>query len=88
MQAEWLPELQRIVEHINSTFSVNFKRVGCAGEVVLREDADFDKYAVEIRVKFRESEQLQLLNANRQSGGERSVSTILYLIALQVGGDV
>jgi hypothetical protein len=37
------------------------------------------------RVKFRDSEELQTLDANRQSGGERSVSTILYLIALQVG---
>lgn len=35
-------------------------------------------------MKFRESEELQLLTAHRQSGGERSVSTILYLIALQV----
>ena len=36
------------------------------------------------RVKFRDSEQMQLLTASRQSGGERSVSTMLYLIALQV----
>lgn len=35
-------------------------------------------------VKFRVNEQLELLTAHRQSGGERSVSTILYLIALQV----
>lgn len=35
------------------------------------------------RVKFREAEELQPLNAQRQSGGERSVSTILYLVALQ-----
>lgn len=35
------------------------------------------------RVKFREAEELQVLNAQRQSGGERSVSTILYLVALQ-----
>jgi structural maintenance of chromosomes protein 5 len=34
-------------------------------------------------VKFREAEELQVLNAQRQSGGERSVSTILYLVALQ-----
>jgi chromosome segregation ATPase len=40
---------------------------------------------LQIKVKFREDEQLQLLTAHRQSGGERSVSTILYLIALQVG---
>jgi hypothetical protein len=36
-----------------------------------------------IRVKFRENEELQLLTGTRQSGGERSVSTILYLLALQ-----
>jgi hypothetical protein len=41
-------------------------------------------WCAQIKVKFREDEQLQLLTAHRQSGGERSVSTILYLIALQV----
>ena len=34
-------------------------------------------------MKFRDDEEMQLLTANRQSGGERSVSTILYLKALQ-----
>ena len=34
-------------------------------------------------MKFRNSEELQALNAQRQSGGERSVSTMLYLMALQ-----
>ena len=36
------------------------------------------------RVKFRDEEDLQVLTATRQSGGERSVSTILYLISIQV----
>lgn len=36
------------------------------------------------RVKFRDDEDLQVLTASRQSGGERSVSTILYLISIQV----
>lgn len=49
----------------------------------LKEDDDFDKYEVQILVKFREEEELQVLTASRQSGGERSVCTILYLIALQ-----
>ena len=38
---------------------------------------------MKISVKFRDSEELQALNAQRQSGGERSVSTMLYLMALQ-----
>ena len=61
-----------------------------AGEVMLDPDPktepdcnDFAKYGVQIRVKFRDNEQLQELNAQRQSGGERSVSTMLYLMALQ-----
>lgn len=85
-KALWLPELKRIVECINATFSINFAAVGTAGEVVLHEapDEDFDNYAIEIRVKFRENEALQTLDANRQSGGERSVSTIIFLVALQV----
>lgn len=33
--------------------------------------------------KCRENETLQLLDARRQSGGERSVSTIFFLMALQ-----
>lgn len=34
-------------------------------------------------MKFRDSESLQLLTSTHQSGGERSVSTMLYLLALQ-----
>ena len=44
---------------------------------------DYDKFAIQIWVKFREEEQMSILTANQQSGGERSVSTILYLISLQ-----
>ncbi len=44
---------------------------------------DYSQFGVEIRVKFREEESLQILNAQRQSGGERSVSTMMYLMALQ-----
>ncbi|EXJ56544.1 hypothetical protein A1O7_06888 [Cladophialophora yegresii CBS 114405] len=44
---------------------------------------DFEKWSIEISVKFRESEPLSLLDSHRQSGGERAVSTIFYLMALQ-----
>jgi len=39
--------------------------------------------SVRLRVRFREGERLQTLDGSRQSGGERSVATILYLVALQ-----
>jgi hypothetical protein len=39
---------------------------------------------MDIQVKFRDEEKLQRLSATRQSGGERAVATILYIMALQV----
>ena len=44
---------------------------------------DFENWAIHILVKFREAEKMSLLDAHRQSGGERAVSTIFYLMALQ-----
>lgn len=44
---------------------------------------DFANWAIHISVKFRDNEPLSLLDSHRQSGGERAVSTIFYLMALQ-----
>lgn len=46
-------------------------------------DEDYEKWCLKILVQFRDNEQLNLLTAQRQSGGEKSVSTILYLLSLQ-----
>ncbi|KAJ2552102.1 Structural maintenance of chromosomes protein 5 [Coemansia sp. RSA 1933] len=47
------------------------------------DDEDYSSWGIEIRVAFRRSEQLHALDNHRQSGGERAVSTILYLQSLQ-----
>ncbi|KAJ2026860.1 Structural maintenance of chromosomes protein 5 [Coemansia sp. S610] len=72
-----------------------FDHIDCLGEVALRkagdgvteadavDDEDYDSWGIEIRVAFRKNEALQALDNHRQSGGERAVSTILYLQALQ-----
>ena len=44
---------------------------------------DFSKYGIKIMVSFRNDEQMQELTAWQQSGGEKSVSTMMYMIALQ-----
>ena len=90
----WLTPLNELIEKINVRFRSYFSshtQMDCAGEVRLDPDpkvdpdfSNFDMYGVQIKVKFRDNEQLQELNAQRQSGGERSVSTMLYLMALQV----
>ncbi|KAL6495727.1 Structural maintenance of chromosomes protein 5 [Orobanche gracilis] len=84
LKGHWLPTLRNLVTRINETFSHNFQEMAVAGEVSLDErGTDFDQYGILIKVKFRQTGQLQVLSAHHQSGGERSVSTILYLVSLQ-----
>lgn len=44
---------------------------------------DFDQYGLKIKVKFRDADELQELTRHFQSGGERTVTTAIYMIALQ-----
>jgi len=78
----WHPALQDLVTSIGTRFSEAFDRIGCAGELQLTPHDDYEKWAITILVKFRDTEQLQQLTAHRQSGGERSLSTILYLMSM------
>lgn len=94
---KWESQLINIVKMVSEKFSSYMKEVGCAGEVRLytggkdsRENHDgesqlynFANWGVEILVKFREASSLQVLSAQTHSGGERSVSTIMYLMGLQ-----
>ncbi|CAL1606066.1 unnamed protein product [Knipowitschia caucasica] len=84
-KAGWLNPLKQLVGQINDKFSNFFRSMQCAGEVDLHSEneEEYDKYGIRIRVKFHSSTQLHELTAHHQSGGERSVSTMLYLMALQ-----
>ncbi|WFD26275.1 Structural maintenance of chromosomes protein 5 [Malassezia nana] len=90
LEAQWLPELEKLIGRVNERFSAAFARMyrvltkglGCAGEVRLSRDDDYEKWGIEILVKFRDTERLQPLTGQRQSGGERSLSTVLYLLSL------
>jgi chromosome segregation ATPase len=93
----WESQLINIVKKVSEKFSSYMKEVGCAGEVRLytggknsQENNDgeirsfnFKDWGIEILVKFREASSLQVLSAQTHSGGERSVSTIMYLMGLQ-----
>jgi len=44
--------------------------IGCAGEIqIAPHDEDYGQWAIDILVKFRDHEKLQLLTGQRQSGG-------------------
>ncbi|KAL9483554.1 hypothetical protein ACSS6W_002343 [Trichoderma asperelloides] len=83
LMSKWEPKLDALVSKVNNAFAYNFEQISCAGEVRVNKTEDFDQWALDIMVKFRENESLQQLNAHRQSGGERAVSTIFFLMALQ-----
>ncbi|RVE43678.1 hypothetical protein evm_011677 [Chilo suppressalis] len=86
LSSKWLPPLERLLRDIDKSFGDMFAKLGCAGEIKLDKggsDEDYDKYGVSILVRFRASEQLQQLTRHAQSGGERALSTALYLMALQ-----
>lgn len=80
----WLPELKAKVAAVSEKFSQNFARIGSVGEVGLHEAGEeYAHYAIQIRVKFRDEGGLETLSASRHSGGEKSVSTIMFLLSLQ-----
>ncbi|KAJ7773680.1 hypothetical protein DFH07DRAFT_801525 [Mycena maculata] len=78
----WEPALRTLVTSIGKKFSAAFDRIGCAGEIHIRQEEAYENWAIDILVKFRDTEKLQLLTGQRQSGGERSLTTILYLMSL------
>ena len=45
---------------------------------------DYKSYGISIKVKFRDEAELSELSRGRQSGGEMSVTTAVYMLALQV----
>jgi structural maintenance of chromosomes protein 5 len=90
-QEPWEEALKTIISKVDQRFSKYMKELGCVGEVSLtkgdahadNEEPSFKDYGVEIRVSFREGVKPTVLSARVQSGGERSVSTIMYLMAMQ-----
>lgn len=53
VRGKWEPELDKLIAEISNAFSYNFEQIGCAGEVGVHKDEDFDQWSIEIKVKFR-----------------------------------
>lgn len=77
------PKLETVVSNISQKFSELFQEIGSKGHVALAKPDRYAEWKIEIRVAFRDNAQLTRLDAQTQSGGERAVSTVLYMIALQ-----
>jgi structural maintenance of chromosomes protein 5 len=53
VKSRWEPQLDSLVQQISDAFADNFNRMGCAGQVTIHKDEDFDKWSLQIQVKFR-----------------------------------
>lgn len=72
------------ISPINDKFEYLFGKLNTEGKIVFEHaNLNSTEWKLNILVKFRKDEALQVLTSIRQSGGEKSVSTILFLLALQ-----
>eukprot|EP00041_Stephanoeca_diplocostata_P023021 m.558794 g.558794 ORF g.558794 m.558794 type:complete len:454 (+) comp22200_c1_seq24:2321-3682(+) len=84
-KSQWLPQLESVISQVSQSFGDMLSHLGFDGEVKLHtHETDYTQFGVEIYVSFEKSGKLVLLEAGRQSGGEKSVSTMLYLMSLQM----
>jgi structural maintenance of chromosomes protein 5 len=79
-----LSRIKVVVGPVNESFGGLFRRFNCEGRVAfVGEDAMASRWRLNILVRFRAGEGLEVLSSYRQSGGEKSVSTVLFLLAIQ-----
>lgn len=83
IKLQWEPELETLINHISSSFRENFTSVASDGRVDLSKSDRFKDWKLVILVKFREHADLKILNSQSQSGGERAVSTMFFIMSLQ-----
>ncbi|WRT67659.1 uncharacterized protein IL334_004631 [Kwoniella shivajii] len=77
------PALETLVQAVSAKFSAAFARVKCTGEVRIRRvEGDFAAWGIEILVSYRDEDNLAILTGSHQSGGERSLATVTYLMSL------
>lgn len=53
IREQWEPELDTLIATISDSFSHNFAQIGCAGQVGVHKDEDFEKWSIQIQVRFR-----------------------------------
>lgn len=87
IKEDWLIALNEVIKVIDDSYKDFMRKLGYDGQVKLdfcpTDPDNFSAYGIMILVKYRDDEQLIPLSSTRQSGGERSVATMIYMLALQ-----
>lgn len=84
LRPRWELELRKLVEQISNEFHTRFtKEVASDGQVELAAAERLRDYELRILTKFRPEMPLKVLDHQSQSGGERAVATIFFIMSLQ-----
>jgi chromosome segregation ATPase len=78
----WKTVIWNLMNHVNLRYSGILSEAQATGMVRLRNEHDIEEAGLEILVGFKGSEPVAL-DVYTQSGGERSTSTMAFLLALQ-----
>lgn len=82
IKLEFSNSINLAIKLINKNFSNFFNSLKMDGKIEIEKNKRICKWKLNILVKFRKNEEFQLLRSSFQSGGEKSVSTILFLLSL------
>lgn len=80
---QWLSQVQTIIDKVDKNFSEYMEKLQFSGEVTFVRKGTFSEYELQLKVSFKNNQDVSVLDGKKHSGGERSVSTIMYLMALQ-----
>merc|ERR1712087_452265 len=90
IKEQWKPQLEEAVSKISRKFGEFFAQFNAAqGKTELVSDDEngeelkYSEWHIDILTKFRADQPWRRLTSSSQSGGEKSVSTMLYLLSLQ-----
>ena len=89
LEGTWRKPVEEITSKLSKSVRRLFSEISaggykCAGDVELQApEDDYSAWGVVIKVRFRDGSDMQRLDATVHSGGERSLSTFLYMLALQ-----
>jgi len=78
----WHTVLQNLLDHVNVQYQTILASAQAQGEVRLLNEHDIEAAGLQIFVGFKGAKPMAL-DAYTQSGGERSTSTMMFLLALQ-----
>jgi chromosome segregation ATPase len=85
---KWKQRLNSIVHEINRGFAERFEKLGHVGEVKLTygpngDEQAYESYGISILCAFKNGRAATKMSVQQQSGGEKHIATVMYIIAMQ-----